>query len=254
MEFHEAIRRRAMVRSFSAEPVDAGVVDRLLEAALRAPTAGNTGGTAWVVLEGPGRDRRLLGRHHRRGLAGPSTRLRRGPAPGPGGAARLHLARRLRRPLRRARQGRPRASARGRTPGRSPTGTATPPSASWRCSSAAVDAGLGACVLGTFRGEAELAGASASPPAGSSSAPWCSATPTATTTAPPRWTARARGTRRGSIAAAGADSRARLGSARLGPGPGLGRVRWLRASAPWTGRAPAPPASAPWPTTDPTAG
>jgi nitroreductase len=53
MELHEAIRRRAMVRSFSSEPVDAGVVDRMLHAALRSPTAGNTGGTAWVVLEGP---------------------------------------------------------------------------------------------------------------------------------------------------------------------------------------------------------
>jgi nitroreductase len=53
MEFSETVRRRAMVRSFSAEPVDPGVVDTLLDAALRAPTAGNTGGTAWVVLEGP---------------------------------------------------------------------------------------------------------------------------------------------------------------------------------------------------------
>ncbi len=52
MELHEAIRRRAMVRSFSAEPVDPRVVDCLLHAALRSPTAGNTGGTAWVALEG----------------------------------------------------------------------------------------------------------------------------------------------------------------------------------------------------------
>jgi hypothetical protein len=42
-----------MVRSFSSEPVGADVVDRLLQAALRSPTAGHTGGTAWVVLEGP---------------------------------------------------------------------------------------------------------------------------------------------------------------------------------------------------------
>jgi nitroreductase len=53
MELHEAIRRRAMVRSFSPEGVDRAVLDRLLLAALRSPTAGNTGGTAWVVLEGP---------------------------------------------------------------------------------------------------------------------------------------------------------------------------------------------------------
>jgi nitroreductase len=42
-----------MVRSFSAEPVDPSVVDQLLRSALRSPSAGNTGGTAWVVLQGP---------------------------------------------------------------------------------------------------------------------------------------------------------------------------------------------------------
>jgi len=52
MELQEAIRRRAMVRGFSPEPVDEEVVDRLVRAALRSPTAGNTAGTAWVVLQG----------------------------------------------------------------------------------------------------------------------------------------------------------------------------------------------------------
>jgi nitroreductase len=42
-----------MVRSFASTPLDPGVVDRILLAALRSPTAGNSGGTAWVVLEGP---------------------------------------------------------------------------------------------------------------------------------------------------------------------------------------------------------
>ena len=42
-----------MVRSFSTEPVDPAVVDRLVGGALRSPTAGNTGGTAWLVLQGP---------------------------------------------------------------------------------------------------------------------------------------------------------------------------------------------------------
>jgi nitroreductase len=42
-----------MVRSFSERPVAAGVLDQLLRDALRAPTAGNTAGTAWVVLRGP---------------------------------------------------------------------------------------------------------------------------------------------------------------------------------------------------------
>jgi nitroreductase len=53
MELHEAIRRRAMVRSFSPDGIDRAVLDRLLQAALRSPTAGNSGGTAWIVLEGP---------------------------------------------------------------------------------------------------------------------------------------------------------------------------------------------------------
>jgi nitroreductase len=53
MELHEAIRRRSMVRSFSTDPISPAVLDRILAASLRAPTAGNTRGTAWVVLEGP---------------------------------------------------------------------------------------------------------------------------------------------------------------------------------------------------------
>ena len=52
MDLHEAIRRRAMVRSFAADPVDPVVVDTVMQAALRAPSAGNTAGTSWVVLEG----------------------------------------------------------------------------------------------------------------------------------------------------------------------------------------------------------
>jgi nitroreductase len=52
MELHEAIRRRVMVRSFTTDPIDPLVLDTLLEAALRAPSAGNTAGTSWVVLSG----------------------------------------------------------------------------------------------------------------------------------------------------------------------------------------------------------
>lgn len=42
-----------MLRSFSDRAVPAELVGRLFRDALRAPTAGNTGGTAWVVLSGP---------------------------------------------------------------------------------------------------------------------------------------------------------------------------------------------------------
>ncbi len=53
MELHDALRRRAMCRSFSEAGVDRAVLERVWEGALTSPTAGNTRGTAWVVLEGP---------------------------------------------------------------------------------------------------------------------------------------------------------------------------------------------------------
>ena len=53
MDLHEAIRRRAMVRSFATDPIDPALITTMVEAALRAPSAGNTGGTSWVVLTGP---------------------------------------------------------------------------------------------------------------------------------------------------------------------------------------------------------
>jgi hypothetical protein len=52
MELTEVIRRRRIVRSFAPDPLDPDLVDRLLKDALRGPTAGNTRGIAWVVLEG----------------------------------------------------------------------------------------------------------------------------------------------------------------------------------------------------------
>ena len=52
MELQDAIRRRAMCRSFAEEPLDSEVIDTILAGALCSPTAGNTRGTAWVVLEG----------------------------------------------------------------------------------------------------------------------------------------------------------------------------------------------------------
>lgn len=54
MELEDALARRRMVRSFESRPLAPGALERLLRAALRSPSAGNTKGTAWVVLEGPG--------------------------------------------------------------------------------------------------------------------------------------------------------------------------------------------------------
>lgn len=53
MELHEAIAQRHMVRSFERRPVDPAVVDSVLHAAWGAPSAGRTRGTAWVTLVGP---------------------------------------------------------------------------------------------------------------------------------------------------------------------------------------------------------
>ena len=53
MEFVEVVRRRRMVRSFADRPVAPDVVDRLLDAANRGPSAGFSQGQAWLVLTEP---------------------------------------------------------------------------------------------------------------------------------------------------------------------------------------------------------
>lgn len=52
MEFAEVIRRRRMVRSYTAEAVPRQLVERVLECGLRAPSAGFSQGWAFMVLEG----------------------------------------------------------------------------------------------------------------------------------------------------------------------------------------------------------
>lgn len=53
MEFQDVVRRRRMVRRFTAEPVQPAAVDRMLRNAVRAPNAGFTQGWAFVVLDQP---------------------------------------------------------------------------------------------------------------------------------------------------------------------------------------------------------
>jgi nitroreductase len=54
MEFDEVVRRRRMVRNYDPDrPVPAGTVDRLLEYAIRAPSAGFSQGWGFLVLESP---------------------------------------------------------------------------------------------------------------------------------------------------------------------------------------------------------
>ena len=51
MELSHAVRRRRMCRDFDGQPVDRAVVDRLLDLARRAPSAGFSQGFAFLVLE-----------------------------------------------------------------------------------------------------------------------------------------------------------------------------------------------------------
>lgn len=54
MEFSEAVRRRRMVRSYDgSRPVPPELVDKVLLAALRAPSAGHTQGVSFLVLQTP---------------------------------------------------------------------------------------------------------------------------------------------------------------------------------------------------------
>jgi nitroreductase len=52
MELREAIRRRRMVRNFEDRPVPAASLERILDHARRAPSAGHTQGASFLVLEG----------------------------------------------------------------------------------------------------------------------------------------------------------------------------------------------------------
>jgi nitroreductase len=53
VELTEVIRRRHMVRAFDPRPVGRDVVDELLDLARRAPSAGNTQGWGFLVLDHP---------------------------------------------------------------------------------------------------------------------------------------------------------------------------------------------------------
>lgn len=55
MELQEAIRRRRMVRAFEQRPIDDDVLDRVLDAARRVPSAGNSQGVDLLVIDEPER-------------------------------------------------------------------------------------------------------------------------------------------------------------------------------------------------------
>jgi nitroreductase len=53
MEFADVVRRRRMVRRFDQRPVPAEVIDRILDTARRAPSAGFAQGVEFLVLDTP---------------------------------------------------------------------------------------------------------------------------------------------------------------------------------------------------------
>ncbi len=53
MEFSEVVHRRRMVRRYTDQPVDPAILDRALTHALRAPSAGFSQGTSFLVLDTP---------------------------------------------------------------------------------------------------------------------------------------------------------------------------------------------------------
>lgn len=53
MEFSEVVRKRRMVRHFTEEPVAPEVIDRILDLARHAPSAGFTQGQSFIVVTRP---------------------------------------------------------------------------------------------------------------------------------------------------------------------------------------------------------
>ena len=59
MEFAEVVKRRRIVRNYTDEPVDPAALERILNAARRAPSAGFSQGQAFVVVTDPQRRHRI---------------------------------------------------------------------------------------------------------------------------------------------------------------------------------------------------
>src|SRR5580658_8366910 len=166
MELTEAIRRRHMVRSFSDRSVDPALLDELVADALRAPSAGNARGTAWLLLEGSERTA-VYWAHTTTEEWRQRSRRWQGLSRAP--VAALSLASPAEYV---ARYGEDDKAASGLGPGPA-QGEAAWPVPYWFGDAAfatmalllrATEAGLGACFLGSFRGEEALLGALGVPP------------------------------------------------------------------------------------------
>jgi nitroreductase len=61
MEFADVVRKRRMVRNFTADPVDPETLERIIATAQRAPSAGFSQGVVFVTVTDPG-TRQAIGR------------------------------------------------------------------------------------------------------------------------------------------------------------------------------------------------
>lgn len=61
MEFQEVVRRRRMVREFTGEPVSEDSIRRIVDNAVRGPSAGYSQGQAFLVLQGADAQRFITG-------------------------------------------------------------------------------------------------------------------------------------------------------------------------------------------------
>jgi nitroreductase len=59
MDFDEVVRRRRMVRNYRPDPVPPAVLDRIVDAGLRAPSAGNSQGLGFVIVTAEGKRRAI---------------------------------------------------------------------------------------------------------------------------------------------------------------------------------------------------
>lgn len=152
-----------MVRSFSPEPLDPGLVRRLLEDSLGAPTAGHTRGVAYLLLEGTQTADYwdAVTTEEWRGRAARWPGLARAPVVALSLASPSAYVERYGQPDK-ARSGL--GGGGGAGPGLSDPADAWPVPYWWADAAFAVmtlllgaaDRGLGACFLGNFRGEHEL--------------------------------------------------------------------------------------------------
>jgi nitroreductase len=160
MELRDAVRGRRMVRSFRADPLDPHLVAELFDDALRAPTAGNSRGVSWVILEGPS-ETDIYWTAATTPQWRSTARRWKGLSPAPVVALALASAavylRRYGEPDKIASGlGPPSAGVRGEDAWPVPYWFGDAAFSTMTLLLGAVDRGIGACFLGSFRGERAL--------------------------------------------------------------------------------------------------